>query len=434
MKTFYSALFFCFLLSVAFAQHKEATTSPELPAASIEEPTETSSTDTNPIPAKEIVVEEKTKVKFKFGQGLRIYAPNDNFYLKMEGRIQALFQGDYDLSGGEDPFEATFMVRRMRLKFSGDLLKKRVEYKIELGFSNRDLQVKGKDTDYANIILDAWTRFKIIGGLKVRVGQFKLPGNRERVISSGDLQMVDRSMINKTFNIDRDAGVMLENKNTLNNAVFKQQFSISLGEGRNRLNSGTGFAYSGRAEFLPMGEFESKGDYVMSAIKREAKPKLAIGVDASFNDDALRAGGQNGSALYESRDITTLNADFMFKYLGLSVFGEYAQRWSDNPITQNEAADDFVYVYAGKGVNLQAGWMFKRNWEIAARYSVLLPDAIITDFTDKRMDYTLAVSKFIVGHKLKVQGDVTYSERMPAATPGTSNGQMQFRLTTNFNF
>ena len=41
------------------------------------------------------------------------------------------------------------------------------------------------------------------------VGQTKLPGNRERVISSANLQQVDRSLLNSRFNIDRDFGFQL---------------------------------------------------------------------------------------------------------------------------------------------------------------------------------------------------------------------------------
>ena len=38
-------------------------------------------------------------------------------------------------------------------------------------------------------------------------GQTKLPGNRERVYSSQELQFVDRSLVNARFNLDRDVGV-----------------------------------------------------------------------------------------------------------------------------------------------------------------------------------------------------------------------------------
>jgi hypothetical protein len=36
------------------------------------------------------------------------------------------------------------------------------------------------------------------------VGQTKLPGNNQRVVSSGSLEFTDRTINNSRFNIDRD--------------------------------------------------------------------------------------------------------------------------------------------------------------------------------------------------------------------------------------
>ena len=378
--------------------------------------------------------DDKVRLEFKFGKGLRFYAPNDNFYFKFEARIQALFQGDYDLAGGKGAFDALFSIRRARLKFSGDLLKKRIEYKMELGLSNRDIQVTGGGSDYANIILDAYIRFKLVGGLKLRVGQFKLPGNRERVISSGSLQMVDRSIVNGAFNLDRDAGIMLENSNNLGNVVIREQASFTMGEGRNRMFASTGFMYAARLEILPMGEFKNKGEIVMAAIDREEKPKLALGVTGSYNDDALFSGGQLGGQLFAPIDIVTLNADLMFKYQGISVYGEYGWRWADNPVSINDLGAVVGQVYKGQGANIQAGYMFKGDWEIAARYAILLPNKAIGLYTDNRSDYTIGASKYIVGHNMKIQADVTYSDRQPIVASRSAAQKLEFRLTTNLNF
>jgi hypothetical protein len=38
-------------------------------------------------------------------------------------------------------------------------------------------------------------------------GQTKLPGNNQRVVSSGSLEFTDRTINNSRFNIDRDFGV-----------------------------------------------------------------------------------------------------------------------------------------------------------------------------------------------------------------------------------
>jgi hypothetical protein len=40
-------------------------------------------------------------------------------------------------------------------------------------------------------------------------GQTKLPGNNQRVVSSGSLEFTDRTINNSRFNIDRDFGLFL---------------------------------------------------------------------------------------------------------------------------------------------------------------------------------------------------------------------------------
>lgn len=45
--------------------------------------------------------------------------------------------------------------------------------------------------------------------LQLKVGQWKVHYNRERVISSGKQQMADRSLINQSFTVDRQIGISL---------------------------------------------------------------------------------------------------------------------------------------------------------------------------------------------------------------------------------
>lgn len=373
-----------------------------------------------------------SKVNTKFGKGVQFTAADKSMHFKFETRFQTLYEGNYSMNAND--YKSEFMIRRARLKFSGFVYKPAFEYKVEMGFSNRDLQVKGKDSDYANIILDAYMRVKLARNLKLRFGQFKMPGNRERVVSSGSLQLVDRSIVNGKFTLDRDAGMMLEHKMNVNGMVVKEMLSISTGEGRNRLSNDDGMMYAGRVELLPMGEFAGKGDYVMSAIYREETPKLAIGFSTSYNDNAKRGRGQGGNYLYESRDLLTINADMMFKWQGFSAYAEYGDRMADSPITTDSEGKEIEYVYVGRGYNAQAGYMFKNNWEIAGRYSNLQPNEDIATLTNARTDYTLGASRFFVGHNLKVQADITYSETTPLVSARDASQNMVFRVTTNLNF
>jgi len=96
-------------------------------------------------------------------------------------------------------------VRQLRLRFDGFIFCKDLTYVIQLSFtqSDQDFDVSG----VPNVVRDAMVFYTVNDHLLLGIGQTKLPGNRQRVNSLGDLQLVDRSIISSTFNIDRDFGI-----------------------------------------------------------------------------------------------------------------------------------------------------------------------------------------------------------------------------------
>ncbi len=87
---------------------------------------------------------------------------------------------------------------------------------MELGLSNRDISGASEFTSNApRYILDAVIKYNFSENFELWFGQTKLPGNIERVISSGNLQQVDRSLLNSRFNIDRDMGIQLRHISNL---------------------------------------------------------------------------------------------------------------------------------------------------------------------------------------------------------------------------
>jgi len=375
----------------------------------------------------------------KFGKGLINFTAKDSsFSVKFAPRIQfrSYTSWDYDGESYEDP-EQAFLIRRARLKFDGWALTPKLKYKIELGLSNNDIAGANQFTGNApRYILDAVLKWNFYENFELWAGQTKLPGNVERVISSGNLQFIDRSILNSRFNIDRDIGLQLHHKINLGeNFVVKEKLALSQGEGRN-VNVGNlgGLQYTGRLEFLPFGEFEGKGDYSESDLKREESPKLMMGVVYDFNDNAVKTRSNQGSymilengEIFET-DIQTVFVDAVFKYNGLSVLAEYASRDADEPLairTGETNLPDFI-VAEGDAFNVQAGYLFNNNYEIAARYSMNDFNEI-TNLLD-REEYTLGASKYIVGHKLKVQADLNYARQ------DGLNDFISFRAGFDFHF
>ena len=374
----------------------------------------------------------------KFGKGLlNIEAKDSTFSMNISARMQFLTSSIW--SESDDSFgspESNFLVRRARLKFKGFAYSPKLTYKLELGLSNRDISGANQFTSNApRYILDAYVRWNFYKNFTLQAGQGKLPGNIERVISSGDLAMVDRSILNSKFNIDRDLGVQLRHHFKLSeNFIVKEIFAISQGEGRN-ITAGNlgGHQYTGRIEVLPFGNFKSKGDYRGADLEREQTPKLLIGVVYDLNNDAVKSRSNQGSYLettdgFYKTDVNTLFFDTHFKYRGFSIMAEYADRDADDPVAKN--SDDSLtgdVVNIGNATNFQMGYVMPSNLSVTGRYTNINFDSIVTS-NNKITQYTLGLSKYVAKHKLKVQTDITYEDSV------SSNDKIVYRLQFDIHF
>ncbi|MBT8254894.1 MAG: OprO/OprP family phosphate-selective porin [Bacteroidia bacterium] len=349
----------------------------------------------------------------KFGKGLfNLVGKDSSWTMNLGARMQFLATSNFE--DGQSP-EHNMLIRRARIKMDGFAFSPKLKYKIELGLSNRDIGGANAFTNNGpRYILDAVIKYNFYENFVIWAGQTKLPGNRERVISSGNMQQVDRSLLNSRFNIDRDVGIQLRHHiDVADNFVIREVFAFSQGEGRNvTIGNLGGHQYTGRIELLPMGNFISKGDYSASDLKREPKPKLALGVTYDHNNNAVKTRSNLGSYMinddgfYET-NINTWFVDAMFKYRGFSTMIEYADREASDPVAKNsDGSETGDIVLIGKGVNIQSGYLFKNNLEVSGRYTHNNFDEGITGRAPETQ-YTFGLSKFVVGHKLKVQTDVS---------------------------
>lgn len=352
--------------------------------------------------------------KNSFGKGLVNHVAQDSsFSIKLGARFQGLYSANWSTGDGSTALNGSnFLIRRARLKLDGFAYSPKLRYKLQLGFSNRDISGANEFSSNADRILqDAVLKWNFYKNLDLWGGQTKLPGNREELISSGDLQFVDRSLLNSYYGLGREMGVQLHhNFNVSSDFVIRESLSFSQGEGRN-VTSGNlgGMHYLGRIEILPLGEFIDEGEYSGGDLQMHPVPKLAIGMSYSFNHNAVRADSNSGDYLYIDNgfyetDISTLFLDLMLKYRGFSFMSEYAHRHAKDPIITNSDGSLVGMIQEGSGLNLQAGYLLPRDFELTGRFtSIDMKNAV------DETQFTLGLSKYIVGHKLKVQTDLSYT-------------------------
>jgi phosphate-selective porin OprO and OprP len=350
------------------------------------------------------------KVITKAEKGIEVVQKDSLFSVRFQFRMQN--RASYMSVSGNDytPESFEMRVRRLRMAMRGFIYNPKWTYYIQLSFSRGDMDwedpAASKHNTSPNIVRDAMVFYAPFKSLKLGFGQTKLPGNRQRVTSSGNLQFAERSIVNATYTIDRDFGFFA----TWDKEYFRLKGAITSGEGRNSNKSDKGLNYTARMEFLPFGKFTGDNEDWEGDLLREPKIKMVVAVGYNYNVHALRQGGTIGNDLLAPVNMQNLHADFQLKYKGFSLLQEYTNRIVDNPITFSSNQSSYRSVYNGFGSNTQISYCFKNKIELAARYAFIMPNRNLyanVDYpflNEKRQEQVLiGISKYFYGHRLKAQ-------------------------------
>ena len=361
---------------------------------------------------QELLEQLENLPNIEVGKGIT-FRPKDNSYeltirFRMQNMVGLHFNDKFSLS------ETEAQIKRLRLRFDGYLFSPKFIYSIQLGFSPYDAE--NRPNGQMNIIRDAIVYFRPNSDWNLGFGQTKLKTNRARINSSSALQFVDRSIVNSEFGGDRDFGFFGEyHYGTHEGFALAALASVTMGEGRNWGSSDVaGLDYTGRLELFPFGRFHAKGEYTEGDTEYEERVKLMIAGGYSFNHNAVLTQGFKGDMLPDgtSRNIGSYYADLVLKYRGFAFNADYMGRHlpgSGNPLF----GDNGTFIYTGCGVNVQASYLFDRKWEVALRNSTMMPDERVSPLLGYRTwnQSTIGVTRYIIGHSLKVQLDLSYNYR-----------------------
>jgi len=346
---------------------------------------------------------------YNFGRGVGLTSPDSIFQLNLRFRMQN--RVSYIQNEGED---ASYdgQIRRLRLRFDGYVGNPKFLYALQLSFAPGDVG-EIEEGENINIIRDAVVYYRPNKTWSFSFGQTKLPGNRQRVNSSGGLQLTDRTINNAKFTIDRDFGFQAYYLNEYADKFsYNVKTAVSTGEGRNWTKSNdNGVALTGKLEILPLGAFTKDGVYYEGDIAREKTPKVMFSGGFQQNNHARRTQGQLGQDLFEQRTMKAVFADAMLKYNGWAFMSSYMSRTAKDPITFNpEDITEFNYVYTGSGFDYQASYLFLTNYEIIGRFSTQKVHRDIETLAPNAKQYSLGVTKYLWEHAFKLQGEVTLDD------------------------
>lgn len=364
---------------------------------------------------------------YSYGKGLGVTTPDSLFQLNIRFRMQNRVSY-IDEENEDNRYEA--QIRRLRLRFDGYVGSPKFLYAIQLSFAPGDVGVI-EDGENINIIRDAAFFYRPNKNWNLIFGQTKLPGNRQRVNSSGALQLTDRTINNARFTIDRDFGFQAYYLHE-----YKDKFSynfktaISTGEGRNwTKTSDDGVALTGKVELFPFGTFRKNGIYFEGDILREEKPKLMLSGAFQQNNRAVRTQGQLGNELFAPRTIRSTFFDALLKYNGWSLMSAYMKRDAKDLVTyDSDDITNFNYVFAGDGMDYQLSYVFPSNYEIIGRFSTQKVDEEIKAYTPDSKQYSLGLTRYLWEHTFKLQAEMTYNELKYQVGETKNNWYARFQI------
>ncbi len=353
-----------------------------------------------------------TAARWTPSRGVELQTADDRFSLRLRLRAQMRYELRHDTEPRK--VQNVFGVRRARIQFIGHLFNVHNKYYLQLAVAPRDMDWTEEGPTFTPI--RNWEiRFDYLRDLTLTLGQMKKPFNRQRVISSGDLQMPDRTQVTAEFNIDRDVGIMLSSDDLGGVGVLRYRLGIYNGEGRDAYRLGDlGFTYVARVEIHPFRNAAENWDYDEVDWSRHRRPALAIGLGYAYDDRAQRERGSLGSRFVDggTANFHHAEADVMLKVAGLSLTSEFQFRdgrrdFGDATIVDPlgmEVPAPRIPARSGLGYYVQAGFLIPRQpLEITARWGQMfglgqtsLPDA---DEVGGGFNW------YIGGHSLKLQTD-----------------------------
>jgi len=361
------------------------------------------------------------------GPGIGFASGDGRFALAAWLRAQLRLSDPFDA----DPLSAAafaappgsdFELRRSRVKVKGHLFDPRVGfyYEHELGGDHP--------------LLDLRLHVVLREDLQVRLGQYKVLYNRERVDSSGKQTFVERSIATYAFTLDRQRGVTV-GKHWGAGSAFDHWLLVGVmeGDGRDPGRRGDGLMWLARWQWNLFGRPTpfSQSDIALSEEPSAALSFAGARVRGPYTRFSSSGGGQLDGFEAGGDERYTLEQglqEFAYRHGGFSVQQEYHRK----RITDHEAGRRSTL--SGGYLSVGQAWAVpgagQAGWELAARVARVDWDGTPRD---RRQDeFTVGANLFLDGHDHKFTADVS---RLSLREDGAGTVRdTRFRLQWDLSF
>ena len=372
--------------------------------------------------AVEDALASDSSIKASYGsKGFRLETRDGNFQTNLQWRAQFRYSNPMgsdprQIASFDEDSTSSFEQRRLRMKIGGHGFQPWLKYYFEVDLQPaRDVDA---DATSASARVIDW-RVDIAkwdwGG--IRMGQWKVDLNRERVDSSGRQQFVERSIVNRVFTVDRQVGIQLRGRlfdGTL--ADTSWYAGIFNGEGRSIRNNSDDHLYMGRLQWNFMGRVL---DWKQTDVEYTDKPTGSFAIAGFTNTGPCTRWSSSGCgnldgfakpiiAAPDQFKIEQAVQEFAFKYRGLSVQQEWHRKFITDRVEGTESNLTGFYIQSGYFFNNLFD-AFPAPLELAARYAyVEEPNKTMRSVYNEREEFTLGANWFFSGHSNKVTLDLSH--------------------------
>lgn len=294
--------------------------------------------------------------------------------IRLSGRVQVRYTG-YDQSEAD---ENSFRIRRIRVKLDG-WVHPDVRYEVQVGTASRSLL----ETDRIQL-LDADAGIELHDYALVKAGQFKAPFGREFLVTSAQLDSIDRALI-ESLVPNRQLGAMITSTWDV----------TDLGRGRkdHRIDYGVG-VFNGNG--INRDRNDNTDSLIAARVVGRPHDKFSIGGNVFTSKDSASV-SSSAVGLSAAGRRTGYGVDARFESGRVKVQGEYIRvDFDPEPARIPDRTLSGFYVQPGV-------FLVPDVLEGFVRYQEFDPDEDATDDSDKRWTH-LGINYFIKkDHTFKLQ-------------------------------
>lgn len=327
---------------------------------------------------------------FELRDGLYLQNDSKEFSMHIDVRMQTRYT---NIDNSDE-----LKINRSRLKVGGKLGVNWLDYYTEYDFVN-------------NVVLDFWVAPKVSEALHFRIGQYKVPYNRERFDSSGKQQFAERSIVTPTFTLDRQVGVTAMGR-IFKEELFDSSYAIGL-----FLGTGRGGYKEGNSPDMVFARwqfnlFQTVLPFSRSDLKRHKKPALSLAFAvAKYEGKYTKFSTSSPSALEgltvgndEQYAVEQSMIELAFMYQGFSMQSEYHYKNINNQEDKIKSKLNGFYFDMGYFPSETIA-IVPKELEIITRYARVNPDVVTQELDTEEIAF--GANWFFYGHRNKLTLDMT---------------------------